>query len=106
MENSATFVWRTVFAVVNWKLSSVVINSFQPLLFSCLGVVAAKSTRWSVPARVIYSLMIFISVVSLIFYSGILSLEGTKPAFMFLVVPFMSWVIMVIALVISRRISR
>lgn len=71
-----------------------------------IGVAAAKSKRWSVPENVIYSLMIIISVVSLVCYSGVISPAGTKPAFMFLVVPGVSWMLMAIVFPLARRRSR
>ena len=45
----------------------------------------------------------FITLFSLLAYSGILSPEGMKPAFVFLVVPFISWLIIVLASLFSQR---
>src|SRR6202166_2837658 len=55
------------------------------------------SSRWPVFARkVLYILMIFITISSVVGYSGILSPAGMKPAFIFLVIPLISWILMVI----------
>ena len=48
--------------------------------------------------KTIYRLMIVLSVVSLVAYSGVLSSAKMKPAFMFLAVPFASWVVIAIVL--------
>jgi hypothetical protein len=56
------------------------------------------SKRWSVLARrTLYSLMLFVTFGSLVSYSGALTPPGTKTAFLFLVVPLLSWILMVIA---------
>lgn len=72
--------------------------------FIALIVANVFSSRWSVPARrTLYCLVIFLTIVSLIGYSGVLSPTGTKTAFVFLVIPLLSWIIMVIATILSRR---
>jgi len=50
-----------------------------------------------------YCLMLFISAGSVAAYSGVLSPAGAKPAFVFLIVPLISW--MLIGLIIPRAIS-
>ena len=49
-------------------------------------------------------LMLFLSIVSLVCYSGVLSFPGMKPAFIFLIVPLISWLLLVtvIQIVLSK----
>ena len=62
------------------------------------------SKRWSSKTRLtIYLLIIFITFVSLIGYRGILNVPGTKPAFKFLIVPLISWVLILIIVPIKRK---
>jgi MFS family permease len=64
------------------------------------------SKRWlSKTHLTIYLLIIFIVLASLIFYSGALNVPGTKPAFKFLIVPLISWVLILIIVPINRKIS-
>ena len=65
------------------------------------------SRSWSDYARAtIYYLMIMVTLGSLVGYSGAFNSPHTKPAFIFLVVPLISWVLIVIVIPISRRLSR
>ncbi len=41
--------------------------------------------------NIIYLFIIFFSIVSFIAYSGTLTMPGTKPAFIFLIVPLIEW---------------
>lgn len=64
------------------------------------------SKRWLSKTRLaIYLLILFITLASLILYTGALSVPGTKPAFKFLIVPLISWVIILIIVPIKRKIS-
>ena len=54
----------------------------------------------------VYWTMIALAVASLIAYSGALIPPGTKPAFIFLVVPFVSWLFILIIFLITKRHSR
>ena len=75
--------------------------------FMALLVVSVVSKRWPVLTRVtIYSLMLILTLGSLVSYSGALSPPGTKPAFVFLMVPLISWLLIAIATSLSRRLSR
>jgi hypothetical protein len=79
-----------------------VLSPFIALLFANV-----VSKRWAVPRRMtLYSLMLVLTLGSLIGYSGILNPPGTKPAGVFLIVPLVSWVLIAIATVLSRRLSR
>jgi hypothetical protein len=65
------------------------------------------SAKWHILTRTILSwLMILITLVSLSCYCGILKLPGTKPAFIFLIIPFVSWILIVAEIFISSIISR
>jgi len=79
--------------------------------FMALLVANMVSKRWLVSTRVtLYILMLVITIGSLVSYSGALSPPRTKPAFVFLVVPLISWLLMTIVIPIaawlSRRLSR
>jgi hypothetical protein len=64
------------------------------------------STRWTVTARqLIYWLILALTIVSLIAYSGALTPPETKPAFIFLVIPLTSWFLIVTVFLIARQIS-
>jgi hypothetical protein len=54
------------------------------------------SARWSLLARgTLYSLMIFITLGALIGYSRVLNSHPAKPAAVFLILPLLSWILMV-----------
>ena len=79
--------------------------------FLALMVANAVSKRWLVLTRItLYSLMLVLTPGSLVCYSGLWSPPGTKPAFVFLVVPLISWLLIVIVIPIaasrSRKLSR
>jgi len=62
------------------------------------------SKRWLSKTRFnIYSLMIFLTLTSLLVYSGALNVPGTKPAFKFLIVPLISWILILIIVPIKRK---
>ena len=87
--NQKSILLISLFAV--WLLSP----------FVGLFLAAKISNRRKIPARaLIYWLLIILSIGSLVAYSGILASSGTKGAFIFLVAPFTSWVIIVIILLI------
>jgi len=74
-----------------------------------LALLAANgvSKRWPVNTHVmLYWLMLLLSPGSVVSYSGTFSYPGTKPAFIFLVVPFISWLLIVLVILIARRVSR
>ena len=75
--------------------------------FIALFVANLVSMRWPAFTRVIlYCLIIFLTVGSLVSYSGALRPPGTKPAFVFLVVPLLSWIIIAIVIPITISVSR
>ena len=62
------------------------------------------SKHWLPKTRLaIFWLIIFITLASLIFYSGALNVSGTKPAFKFLIVPLISWVLILVIVPIKRK---
>jgi hypothetical protein len=90
-------------------------SGFLNILFSgwvlspYIGLLIANriSGKWHILTRTILSwLMILISVVSILCYCGIFRLSGTKPAFIFLIIPFVSWILIVAEMVINSIISR
>ena len=87
---------RVLFAV--WVLSP-----FVALLFAHV-----VSKRWRVLTRAtLYSLMVIVTVGSLAFYGNVVfGPPRPKPAFVFLVVPLGSWLVMTIAVSIAAFISR
>ena len=65
------------------------------------------SKRWTVNVRVsFYWLMIILTIVSLIGYSGAFNTPKTSNAFVFLIIPLISWLLIIITILISRRLSR
>jgi hypothetical protein len=74
--------------------------------FIGLFIVDIISKRWLPKTHTtIYLLIIFITLASLIGYSGLLNVPGTKPAFKFLVVPLISWILILLIVLIKRKIS-
>jgi hypothetical protein len=63
------------------------------------------SKRWVLSVRMtLYWLAIIMTILSVTAYSGGLNTD-TKNAFMFLVIPFISWIIIVMSFFIGRRVS-
>jgi hypothetical protein len=62
------------------------------------------SNRWSDSQRkFLYLLMIFIALLSLIVYSGAFGIRGPHPAFVFMVVPFISWLMIGLMFGLKRK---
>jgi hypothetical protein len=75
--------------------------------FMALMVASVVSNRWSAITRSALYLLIFILPVgSIIVYSGALTIEGTRPAFKFLIGPLVSWLLIAVVLLITSRIRR
>jgi hypothetical protein len=75
--------------------------------FAGLLAVDAISKGWTHLARLIlYCLMIVQTIASLVSYSGALNQRGMKPAAIFLIVPLLSWLVIVIVVLISRSFKR
>jgi hypothetical protein len=72
--------------------------------FITLMVANGISRGWPDRPRVLlYTFALILTFVSLLMYSGAWSPSGTKAAFMFLVVPFVSWLVIGGVFVITRR---
>ncbi len=75
--------------------------------FIALLMVNRNAKHWSDSTTVtLYVLMLFISICSLISYSGIVSIPDTKPAVVFLIVPLVSWILMGIVILLAFILSR
>ena len=71
-----------------------------------IGLIIANriSNSRTISARtILYRTMIVLSVASLIAYSGVLIPQGTRTAFIFLVAPFVSWVIIITVILVVRK---
>jgi hypothetical protein len=76
---------------------------FSP--FMGLAVAYILSNRWPVFTRnVLYLLSMVLTIFSLIIYAGIWTPVNTKPAFVFLVLPLLSWLLL--AVVIPLTVSK
>ena len=74
--------------------------------FIGLAVINFASRTWPVIKQsILAGLIILISVVSIVFYSRLILLPNVRPAFVFLVVPFASWVIIAVDVLIIRTIK-
>ena len=90
---------RTLFAV--WVLSP-----FTALIIANY----ISGIRRVLPRVTLNILMLLIPIVSFLIYSGIFSITGTKPSFVFIVVPLISWMVILafifFAVLQSKRQSR
>jgi hypothetical protein len=65
------------------------------------------SRRWTVTARAfLYWLIIILTIGSLAAYSGAFNTPTTKNAFVFIIIPLISWVLIATVILIARRRSR
>jgi hypothetical protein len=63
--------------------------------------------HWTFSTRaLLYWLIIILTIISLVTYSGAFSLPGTKPGFIFLIAPLISWLLIAIFILIARSLSR
>ena len=75
--------------------------------FIALIVVNQISGRWTVLTRLIlFCLMLVLTLASVITYSGVFSPLGTKPAFVFLIVPLGSWLLIALFILTIEALSR
>jgi hypothetical protein len=78
-----------------------VLSPFMALLLANM-----VSKRWSVITRAtLYGVMLILTLSSLAFYGDVVWRPRPQPAFMFLVVPFGSWLLMTIVVSIAALIS-
>ena len=74
--------------------------------FIALIVVNQISGRWTVLTRLIlFCLMLVLTLASVITYSGVFSPLGTKPAFVFLIVPLGSWLLIALFILTIEALS-
>jgi len=93
--NNPSVLLRLLFVI--WVLSP----------FIAFAITDMVSKRWIfIVRRILYILILVVTVGSLIFYSGVLKPKGVKPAFVFLVVPLVSWILLVILILTAVRLSR
>lgn len=76
--------------------------------FVALALAHIASKRWPVPTRAtLYAVTLVVALGSPAFYGGIVSMPpGTRPAAVFLVVPFGSWLLLAVTVPIVARLSR
>ena len=75
--------------------------------FIALLIADKVSNRWTDTIRkTLYFIILALTLVSLLSYSGLLSPAGTKTAFVFLVVPLISWVVIAVFILIARSSSK
>jgi hypothetical protein len=76
--------------------------------FVGLVVAHVASKRWSVGTRAtLYGVMILLTVGSLMFYADVVPMPGaSKPAFLYLVVPFGAWLLLLAVVPIAAFVSR
>lgn len=75
--------------------------------FAALMAADRISKPWTTLTRItLYWLMLTISAVCLLSYSGLLSPSGTKAAFVFLITPLLSWLLIVTIIPIAAAVSR
>jgi len=75
--------------------------------FMALFIAALISKHWSAGSRTtLHILILLLSLGSLAGYSGTFSQPATKPAFMFLVIPLVSWLLMATVIPLTRKMSR
>jgi hypothetical protein len=84
-QGNKSFLLKSLFLI--WILSP----------FFVLIRVYSISRHWSAIRRgLLYNLMLFVSLVSMVAYSGEWNLPGMKPAFLFLAVPTFCWALMIL----------
>jgi hypothetical protein len=93
--NNNSFILRILFVI--WVLSPFVAFVF----------IDAISKQWSwISRRYLYWLMLIVSIGSFPIYSGVWGTIATKPAFIFLIIPLISWLLIVIIIPIVKRLSQ
>jgi len=99
----------TLYTGRNNKSVLLIVLFFIWVLSPFIGLLVANvvTKRWSDLIRMtLYILMVFLTLGSLVAYSGVLSPTGAKPAGVFLIVPLISWVLIVIFILLTALISR
>jgi len=93
--NNNSILLRALFVI--WTLSPFVAFLFADTI----------SRRWPFLKRItLYWLMLVVTLGSLVCYSGAFNTSKTKPAFIFLIVPLISWLLMIIVILVAQRLLR
>ncbi|HMC87023.1 MAG TPA: hypothetical protein VKI61_15960 [Chitinophagaceae bacterium] len=92
-QNNKSILLKSIFVI--W-----VISPFAAILRAY-----SISKDWSILRRgILYNLMIIIAFISMVAYSGQISLPDVRPAFLFLIVPAFCWALMIAAyLIVNYR---
>ncbi len=78
---------------------------FSP--FMGLAVAYILSNRWSLFTRnILYLLSMVLTFISLLIYSGVWAPAGVKPAFVFLVLPLLSWLVLAVVIPLTASKSQ
>ena len=93
--NNSSILLRALFVI--WVLSPFVAFFTANSNFKFRPSLRRKSVYW---------MIVIVVVGSLIAYSGIFKTPKTKNAFIFLIVPLLSWLLLIGTILISERLSR
>ena len=75
--------------------------------FVVLFIAQRPSRRWSTSThKILLILTIILTIISLLSYSGIITVSGSKPAFIFLFIPALSWLLLIIIIPILLGLSK
>jgi hypothetical protein len=92
--NNSSILLPALFVI--WVLSPFVAFLIANFIFK----------RWSfLKRKTFYWLMLMVTIGSLFFYS-VFNTPGTKRTFIFLIVPLMSWLLIIISILVLGRLSR
>ena len=74
--------------------------------FAALLILGIASKRWPVLTRAaLYAVMLFVGTESLMAYGRVVLKRPAQPAFAFLLVPLVSWILMIVVVLIAHVIS-
>src|SRR5579862_8328225 len=93
--HNSSILLRALF--VSWVLSPFIACFIASSNFRFLPSLTRKS---------VYCLIVIVVVGSLIAYSGVFKTPKTKNAFIFLIVPLLSWLLLIGTIIISKGLSR
>ena len=93
-------------AIISLYFMFIAGSEQKSILLIGLFIADKISKHWVVPARLsLYLLMLILTICSIVAYSGVLTLADTKPAFIFLIIPMLSWLLIVTVFLVARKIS-
>ena len=74
--------------------------------FAGLFVAGIVSKQWRIPMRAaLYAVMLFVAGESVVVYGRVVLKRPAQPAFAFLMVPLVSWVLLIVVLLIAHVVS-